>query len=1071
MLNRLIALSLRYRKLVMALAIGLVLASSFLIPRVPLEVFPELKAPTVTILTEAPGYAAEEVELAVTFPIETSVNGLPGVRRVRSSSLVGLSIVWAEFDFDTEIYRARQLVSERLAQARDALPDNVGQPEMGPISSIAGEIMLVALTTTDDQVSALELRRVAAFDLRTRLLAVEGVAQVTAMGGALPEFQVNVRPADLRLFDLTFDEVVQAARNAHAAVGGGYLSDVQDQELTIRPLSRARDVDDLRGATVGTWGGVPVTLDRVADIDVGGAPRRGTGATGGRPAVILVVQKAPARNTLELTRVIDRMLDDFERTLPTGIALERNVFRQADFVDVAIRNVLHALRDGVIFVVLILFLFLLNVRTTFITLTALPLSIGITLLLLDAFGASLNVMTLAGIAVAVGSLVDDAIVDVENVFRRLRENAQRPPGERRSALGIVYEASVEVRSSIFLATAVIVLVFVPLFFLSGIEGRFFQPLGLAYVISLSASLLVAMTVTPVLCYWLLGRTRLLERPESGFVRWLKRVYDRTLGFVLGRPGLALGATGGLVGATLLLGATFGSSFLPDFNEGSVTVFLNLPAGTSLAESDRVARSLEREILEIPGVATVTRRTGRAEDDEHAEPVSASEIDVRLDPEGDPAAVRRELVHLFRSTPGITAQLGGPIAHRLSHILSGTPAAVAIKIYGDDLATLRAVAKEVEARLRTIPGVQDLVANREVLTDALPVDFDRPRLALYGITAADAARQVEQAFLGTQVGTVYEGAARSDIVVRLDPSAREHPEDLAGFLLRGAGGALVPLRAVARIERHPSPALITRENVKRKAVVSCNVAEGENLGDLIERIRAEVAPIVGRHPGTFVEYGGQFEAQEEASRRILWASLGVLVLIVLILYAALRSMRPVVLILLNLPLALVGGILAIYLDESPSAFGNLFALFGSGAYVAPVLSIAAVVGFIGLAGIACRNGLLLITHYYHLMEVEGLDPLNAIRRGARERLVPILMTALSSALALVPIVLAKGEIGTELQRPLAVVIAGGLVSSTFLNLVVLPAGLLLFGGGPRPSPAATSTDPTLQSPATPAETLP
>jgi CzcA family heavy metal efflux pump len=1050
MLNKLIAASLKYRRMVLVFAIAVIAGSAFLLPSVPLEVFPELKAPTVTIMTEAPGYAPSEVELAVTFPVETAINGLPGIRRVRSSSLVGLSIVWAEFDFDVDIYRARQMISERMANAAGALPDNVGQPQMGPISSVAGEIMLIALTSEGGKVSPLELRRIAAFDLRTRLLAVEGVAQITAMGGDYPEYQINVRPDDLRLYELTLKDVEEAAEAAHAPAGGGFLENVGNRELPLRPLTRATSVDDLGLTVVGEWRGTPITLDKVADIQVAGAPKRGTGSTGGHPAVVLVVQKSPGKNTLELTDSIDRMLDDFEKTVPAGVVVERNVFRQADFVRVAIRNVIHALRDGVIFVVIILFLFLLNLRTTFITLTALPLSIGATLIILDFWGVSLNVMTLAGIAVAVGSLVDDAIVDVENVFRRLRENAALPPESRRNSLQVVYEASVEVRSAIFLATIVIILVFVPLFFLSGIEGRFFRPLGIAYVTSLAASLVVAMTVTPVLCYWLLADKKVMEREEGWLVRRLKALYTRTLELALRMPYLVLGGTAALVVAALAVASTFGSSFLPEFNEGSVTVFLNAPRGTSLEESDRVARHLDRQILKISGVATVTRRTGRAEDDEHAEPVSASEIDVRLNPDADVEAVRRDLVRMFDQTPGMTAQLGGPIAHRLSHILSGTPAAVAIKVFGDDLPTLRRLAKEIEGEMRRIPGVRDLVANREVMSATIPVEFDRRKLAAYSLTPGDAAHQMETAFLGRKVATINEGTARFDVTVRMTPEARSSVKTVSDFLLRGASGVSVPVRAVAKIHEEKSSSIITRENVKRKAVISCNVAEGENLGDLIAAIRGQVDPVVARYPGAFVEYGGQFEAQEEASARILYSSLGVLLVVVLLLYGALRSMRPVLLILLNLPFALLGGVLAVYLDGSPDPIGNLAGLFGRGVYVAPVLSIASLVGFIGLAGISCRNGLLLISHYYHLMEEEHVPKAQAVLQGAQERLVPILMTALSSALALIPIVLARGEIGSELQHPLAVVILGGLISSTFLNLIVLPIGFSLFGGGPRPT---------------------
>lgn len=1061
MLNQLIAWALTNRGLVLLLAGVLLVAAGVLMPRMPVDVFPELNAPTVTIMTEAPGYASEEVELAVSFPVETAINGIPGVRRVRSSSASGLSIVWAEFGFGEDIYRARQLIAERLSQAREALPENIHAPEMTPIASITGEVMLIALTSPDGKISPLALRRTAEFDLRTRILAIAGVAQVTAIGGEMPEYQVHVRPADLQRYGLTLEEVTASAAAAHAPVGGGYLENVGGRELPLRPMTRAKTTADLASTVVGSWRGTPITLGLVADVHVGPAPKRGTAAVGGRAGVVLVVQKNPGTNTLQLTKTIDSMLDNFESTLPAGFVLERRIFRQADFIDVAVSNVLHALRDGVIFVTIVIFLFLVNVRTTFITLTALPLSIGATLILLWWLGASINVMTLGGIAVAIGSLVDDAIVDVENVFRRLRENVVLPEAERRSKLRVVFDASVEVRSAILLATIIIVLVFVPLFFLSGVEGRFFRPLGLAYVLSLAVSLVVAMTVTPVLCYYLLGRSKVIEGDESWFVRFLKRGYRRSLVWSLGRKPFVLVSAGLLVLSAILVGSTYGSSFLPDFNEGSVTVFLNAPAGTSLTESDRLARRIEMGIQRINGVAAVTRRTGRAERDEHAEPPSSSEIDVRLEPGADPVAVRRDLVKLFDNTPGITSQLGGPIAHRLSHILSGTPAAVAIKIFGDDLSTLRRMAKEIESELKGLPGVRDLVANREVLTDTLPIYFDRHKLALYGLTPGEAARQLETAFLGRQVGSIFAGSARYDVVVRLEEQARVEPKDVADFLLYSKTGAHVRLAEVAEIREQRASNLITRENVKRKAVISCNVDEGYNLGDLVAEIETRVDPIVANYPRTFVRYGGQFEAQEEASARILWLSLAVLLGIAAVLYNTFRSVRPVALIMLNLPLALVGGVIALFLADSPNLFGNIAGLFGIGTYVPPVVSIASLVGFIGLAGVACRNGLLLISHYYHLMEEVGLSKADAVLRGAEERLVPILMTALSSALALIPLVLAKGQIGSELQYPLAVVMLGGFVSSTLLNLIVVPIGFELFGGGPRERTADRGQDDLLE----------
>ncbi len=1044
MLSRVIHWSIEHCYVVIFLAVLLMIGSVYQLKNMPVEVFPELNAPTVVIMTEAPGYASEEIEKAVSFQIESALNGIPGLRRLRSSSTIGLSIVWAEFDFGADIYRNRQLISERLAQIKSNLPTNIHTPELAPVASISGEILLLGLVSPDGTVTPFDLRKTAEFDLRPRLLAVPGVAQVTAIGGELPEYQILIDPAKLSQYKLSYDDVVKAAADAHSIVGGGYLANYQGREVSVRPLTQVRNVDDLKLTLIVNLNGSPILLRDVAEITIGATPKRGTGSANGKPAVILTVQRNPSLNTLNVTENVDAVLDAFEKSLPPGIEVKRNIFRQADFISVAINNVGSTLKEGAFFVIVILIVFLMNMQTTLIILTALPLSLGAAIIVLHAFGETINVMTLGGFAVAIGSLVDDAIVDVENFFRRARENNNLPEAQRKTIFQVVYDACIEIRPAIVLATFIIILVFAPLYFLSGIEGRFFKPLANAYVFSISASLLVAMTVTPALCYLLFkGKHSLNFYKDSKFGIWLKSHYRRLLSRALQVKTLVLTSSAALLVASLLLGLTYGSSFLPEFNEGNITLFLNAPIGTSLEESDRAARQLEQQITKLPGVLSVTRRTGRAENDEHAEPVSASEIDIKISPDVSLVEVKNNLHGLLANTPGLTSQVGGPISHRLSHILSGTPAAIAIKIFGNDLSVLREIAKKVESELKTVPGVRDLVANREAMVRTLPLVFDREKLILYGFSPSDAAKQIETAILGTVVGVVNEGSSRINIVVRLKGGARESLTDIKNLEIQSPTGKKVTVGELATVFEEDSSMLITRENLKRKVVVSSNVSEGYNLGDLIAEVRKKVDPIISQYPGVFVEYGGQFEAQEEASRKIFWSSLLLLVIIAFVLNWAYGSMRSAFLILLNLPLALVGGIIALFISDSPNFITNSLGLFGIGEYIPPVVSISALVGFIGLAGIACRNGLLLVSHYQTLQN-EGASKEEILLRGSEERLIPILMTALSSGLALIPIILAKGKIGSELQYPVAVVIFGGLITSTFLNLFVIPAAFSLFG---------------------------
>ena len=1042
MLRQLIRASIDHAALVLVLAGVLLAIAAWRLPRTPVDVFPELNAPTVVVMAEAHGLAADEVELYVTLPLEAAFNGIPGVRRVRTSSTLGLAIAYVEFDWDQEIYRARQLVSERLAAAREELPADA-HAEMTPITSITGEIMLLAVSSPDGSLSPLELRAYAEFDLRRKLLAIPGLAQVSVIGGDLPEYQVLADQDRLRLHGLALADLIDAAGEAHSTLSAGYLEDVEGLELPIRQSGRVRSVEDVAGTVVRIHEGAPLTIGQVADVRLGPAPKRGTGSDGGQPAVIMTLQKAPGTNTLAITAEVDRLLDSLAPTLPAGLAINRDVFRQADFIDLAVHNVVAALRDAAIIVSLILALFLLNVRTTLVTLTALPLSLAAGLLALDALGETINVMTLGGLAIAVGSLVDDAIIDVENVFRRLRQNAALPVLERRPAPEVIFTASNEIRPAMVFATLIIALVFLPLMFLGGIEGRFFRPLGIAFVVSLLASLAVALTVTPALCRFLLQKTGQGDRDPAGeslVVRLLLRLYEPALALALRHRRLVLAGAGLATLLTGWLAAGYGTAFLPAFNEGTFTVAVLTPPGTSLAASDRIAGAIEVRLLELEGVRSVTRRTGRAESDEHAEPVSSSELDVTLLPGHAKVDVRRRIQDVLDQAPGITTNVGQPIEHRLSHILSGTPAAIAINVYGDDLDRLRELAREIEVALEQVPGTRDVTANREVLIRSLPVEYDPLSLATHGLTPLGAARQVRDAFSGVRVAEVNDGTRRYGLSVRLADAARDDPRDLAELVLRGSEGALVRLEEVARIGPELTSNLITRQNSQRKAVISLNVDENANLGHLLASVRKRVDPIVAR-AGYSVEYGGQFEAQRSALRSILLSGAAVLVVMLVLLELAIGSLRVSLLVMVNLPLALIGAVAAIFLSQSERPLENLMALVGGGYHVAPVLSIASLVGFITLFGIAVRNGILLVNHYRHLRDEEGLGLEEAVRVGSRERLVPILMTALTAALALVPIVLEGDQPGNEILAQLSVVILGGLLTSTLLNLVVVPAGYL------------------------------
>lgn len=1047
MLHLLIAWSLNNARTVLVLAGILLALAGWQLSRLPVDVFPELNAPTAVVLTEAPGLGADAVETQVTVPLEGAIAGVPGLRRVRSSSALGLSIVWAEFDWGEDVHRARQQVGERVNAARELLPEDT-HAELAPISSITGEIMLLSVSSPDGKADPLTLRGFAEYELRNHLLAVSGVSQVVAIGGELPEYQVHARASQLHLYRLTVEDVAKAAGKAHATAAAGYLPHVEGREVAIATRGQVRSAKDIADTIVIWRDGVPVTIGMVADVRLGAAPARGTASFKANRAVVLSVQKAPGVNTLDLTGRIDDALDSL--ALPAGVHLDRHAFRQSDFIGRAVDNLIHVLRDAAIIVAVILVLFLLNVRTTAITLIALPLSLAAAVAVFWWTGMTLNVMTMGGLAVAIGGLVDDAIIVVENVHRRLRE---RPDIDTRTT---VFEASREILPPMAMATWIIILVFLPLLALAGLEGRFFRPLGIAFIVATLASLAVALTVTPALCWLLLGRGKAGAtavaasahasgaHDASPLVRWMHRLYEPVLRWAVRQRVWVISGSALLTVASLWVASTFGTSFLPTFREGSFTVFLMAPPGTSLQESDRVAHAIELGLLEVKGVTAVTRRTGRAERDEHAEPVWNAELDITLANDADPVAVRAGLDAQVRGIPGMVTMVGQPIEHRLSHILSGTPAAIAINVFGQDLDALRATAKKIEVALKEVPGTRDIAANREILITSLPVEFRHADLARAGLTPADAAEQVRIALSGEHVTTINDGVRRYELAVRLHPDDRSRASDVADLLLRGQGGTLVRLREVARVGEELAPYLIAHEQGRRKAVISCNVDAGENLGHLVAKVQAVVNPIVADAKQT-VHYGGQFEAQQEASRTLFWAGLAVIVAVWLLLTGATGSTWAAALVLVNLPLALIGGIVAVFIAESPSVFGNAAALLGfGGKYLAPVLSIASLVGFITLFGIAVRNGILLVNQF-QTHRLEGMPLIDAVIAGSRDRLIAILMTALTAALGLVPLVIAAGNPGSEILAPLAVVVLGGLASSTALNLIVVPAGYVALAG--------------------------
>ena len=1023
MLNRIIQWSLTNRVVTLFSAALVLVLGVWAALSTPVDVFPDLTAPTVTVLTEAHGMAPEEVETLVTFPIETSVNGASGVRRVRSSSTQGFSIVWVEFDWGMEIFRARQIVSEKLQLVTPQLPTDIDPPILAPITSIMGEIMLIGMTS--DQHSQMDVRSAADWIVRQRLLSIEGVSQVIPIGGEVKQYQVRVDSEALRTYDVSLHEVLIAAEASNENAAGGIYRD-SGREILVRGIGRARSVEDIANTAVATRGGTPILLEDVAEVEIGPAPRFGTASVNGEPAVILSIQKQPNANTLALTTRIDEELSAIERQLPAGMKINRGIFRQANFISLAVANVIEALRDGAILVIIILFLFLWNLRTTGISVLAIPLSLAVALIVMKLLGVTINTMTLGGMAIAIGALVDDAIIDVENVFRRLKENRSLPESERRSILTVIFEASKEVRGPILNATLIITIVFIPLFFLSGVEGRMLRPLGFAYIVSIIASLVVAVTVTPALCYYLLPNAKIMEKEgESWIVERLKGAYSRTLGYVLDRTRLIIGAAAVLIVATLIAFPFLGSGFLPEFQEGTLVISAVTAPGTGLDTSDDMGRRIENILLEHPAVVSTSRRTGRAELDEHAQGPNASEIDVQLDlSESELDEVLAELRRSLIGIPGTNITIGQPIGHRIDHMLSGTRASIAIKLFGPDLYELRRLAEAIRASIQTVPGIVDLSVEQQADVPQLRIYGNRSVMGRYGVTPGRLAEAVDVAFAGESVSEIREGQEKYDLVVRFDEPGRGSMEKVRNALIDTPLGPKIPLEQLADIRMERGPNTISRENVQRKIVVSSNVA-GRDVGTVVEDIRQAIASNVNLPENYFIEYGGQFESARRATRTIAILSILSIALIFLILYQEFSSSRAALLIMVNLPLALTGGFAALFL------------------FLGAELNVAALVGFITLFGIAVRNGILLVSHYIYLI-AEGKDLRTAVFQGSMERLNPILMTALTAGLALIPLALGGGEPGKEIQTPMAIVILGGLLTSTFLNMVVVPALFMHFG---------------------------
>ena len=1021
MLNKIIYYSLHNRLVILVCALLLMIWGTYTAFNTDVDVFPDLNAPTVVIMTEANGMAPEEVERLVTFPVETAVNGAMDVRRVRSSSTTGFSVVWVEFDWGTDIYRARQIVSEKLAVLGESLPENVGKPTLGPQSSILGEMMILGLTA--DSTSLLDLRTIADWTIRPRLLSTGGVAQVAVIGGDIKEYQILLDPARMKHYGVGLNEVLDVCRNMNRNANGGVLYEF-DNEYIIRGVLSTSKAEEIAQGVVKTVNEYPVTLGDIATVKIGGkSPKLGTASERTKPAVLITVTKQPDTSTEKLTEKLDEIVVDLRKNLPADVHVSTDIFRQSHFIDNSINNVKKSLFEGSFFVVIVLFLFLMNIRTTVISLVALPLSLLVSIIVLHYMGLTINTMSLGGMAIAIGSLVDDAIVDVENVYKRIRENRLLPPDQQRSTLEVVYDASREVRMPILNSTLIIVVSFVPLFFLSGMEGRMLVPLGIAFIVALFASTVVALTLTPVLCSYLLNRkaTGMKELREAWIARKLKVVYKRALELALAYQKWVLGTTIALFVVALVIFFHLGRSFLPPFNEGSFTINVSSLPGISLDESDQIGRRAEALLLQVPEIKTVARKTGRAELDEHALGVNVSEIEAPFElQDRSRDEVMNDVRKKLSTISGANIEIGQPISHRIDAMLSGTEANIAIKLFGTDLNLMFTVGNQIKAAIQTIPGLVDLKVEQQIERPQLTITPKRELLAKYGIPLPEFEEYINVMLGGEAVSQVYDDGKSFDLTVKTSDASRATMDDISNLMI-DAAGQKVPLSYVADIRSVTGPNTINRENVQRKIVISANVSE-RDLRSVVNEIQDRVEANIRLPEGYHIEYGGQFESEAAASRTLLLTSLMSLLVIFMLLYNEFKDVKESGVILLNLPLALIGGVIILWLTSGE-------------------ISIPAIIGFISLFGIATRNGMLLISHYTHLRG-EGMGLRESVIQGSLDRLNPILMTALSSALALIPLALNGDLPGNEIQSPMATVILGGLLTSTFLNGFIIPIVYLI-----------------------------